>query len=374
MEPSVSNTLAKHGFNKSVSILQKIFVEYLGLPGFLRLRFKKARKKLKELTIYDLWEGLLGPYSFKARECTLEDLLGLEQENHSLKDSPVKRTIFEGDAIGLSDVVLTDFVSISPGKHFISPKFDPFIHEYWRRLLTFSMIGKKKGIFQEETKESICVVQEFLERGEISDFLNQPAEFVQNDGKIMINMKSIPPYWGGLVVRFSSRLDRKLMFAIPNEHPGDHGIHRGFPILISIPAYRKIEEPIKKLGAVGIKRIYGILGQIPENMQKGIFWFGGIPRCALFVDSPANIIGIGEGKVRCTAWTCCNIKNGDLFWCEFNVGEEDFETQIIEATEYIKKRVGRQKPLFDFDEVVPRLYRAKFSPTMIWKIFESIIP
>lgn len=339
LHESLEMTIEQEVEKQSRRLLRHIFIDYLGLAQFFKIKILKIFRKTS-IGIYNigrkrnsmeggltqLWQDMLGPY-------------------YLTKENP--RQLHEGMYLTLKDLTLSEWVPRSPGMIFAKSS-TPLFLEYNKVL---------KRITSKLLDEQKFPLVDWPE--------NVPIEYIKKE------MKKIGPFagsqevvWSGSgALRFDQHNNLKLMVAAEN----NGFVEEGYPIILTPSAFSKLKRDIRKDGAIYVEELTGCLRKIPSlstSMEFPFTVYSGMPKLALFVESRLNIKGGGNpDRLNANAWTA--LSNGAYLNKDFNLGYHEHEQEILDAIDSImdckREYFPQESIMLDIDDVIPRFTEAKFN-------------
>lgn len=343
MITEIERILIEKGIQESKPLLKRVFSDYLGLFSYLKIKFRRIRKRsIREYEGSEaLWAEVLG-------------LIGLHQ---------LDKRIFPNDVVTLCDAYISEWGSISPGKY--------HLRETWEKNKLFNVPNTLDEFIKKVDDKMIDKNTGYwcIKKPDFGIFMT-----ALTGSSLKYNDKMNPINWGEASVRLDKFFDKSIFFL--TDRLG--GVNLGFPAILSIGAKNKIIDMIQKYGVAHVESITGIISEIPKTVSNYFDWEPHIPKYCILVDSPLLIKHVGTPKTtRANAWTIFQTKNhGEVYcWDQFDLGNEDYEYDIIESVNKINSEISDEKrAIFDFDEKTTRFKHAYFTPTILKKYWLKYLP
>lgn len=325
-EQELYDLLENEGISAGRALVKRVFLQYLGLPAYLRILLSRARGKLKEYDfsniggLCNLWADVLGPYY-------LGDRTTATQAKRSA------RICGEGDTVAIEDVTVSEWVPRLPGYQWTPTR------------------ERVAEILFPPLPEGSTVSHETMSYEEFSDSLSMKQIF-----EVYGNLETQIGSWGS--VRFASHFGKRLIVGTTTKHGK---ISEGFPLIVDAAAYQKLRDQMREYGAAHVERLHGILRDVPD-VFKGqtyeVFRVSGVPRVALCIEGHLSIKHPGPSdRIGAMAWS---LSDSGFVGFPFDIGLKDWEPRLAAGAALLTK--NHPKVLFDFDEVVPRVMNARWRP------------
>lgn len=270
-------------------ILKSIVNDYLGASAYFKIQASKLKGKSKEYYGSDLkyyWSDLFGDY---------------------YAFYPAKKALNEGNGIIFRDVILTNWMPLSPGL-------------YYSKSMWTSAPQEVRTLFKD--------------------------------------------------IRFNEHNNKRILsIHYPKEFEAHWDLSKGIPVVVNNTAYKRIKGLIDAYGAVHLEEFRTTLSYMPTEIQDSIRFPQGYPKLTLTGEGMLCFKGPGTpDPLLGTAWNVCKTPNKEeALWYRFWVGTEEHEYYLCDANKRLDEMIRDKggKAMFDFDEEIVRFPDAPLKPVGI---------